>query len=854
MPRLAVLLVAFACASLAQERVPAFRSVALSSLSSPGPSGSAAAFVTQCGVDNNREVYIGGAFASEHFQIGNLILTNGGAFNAFAMKLDENLDPIWARSSDGNTDTTVNGFVVDPAGNLYIDVGCRSATCRFDGLDFQSSSNRFSVVFKYAPSGQRLWCRQIDGAAGMGWESALATDGGSNVLLAALCEDNSLLLTKLDFSGTPMWLRREGRLSSNENISLSLASDAAGNATIAGSFTTFTAKFGNTTLTNYGKRNMFLAKYDAAGNSVWAKSIGGTSWDAATDLCLDATGNCYVIGETYSSVLPSVTSPNLVAFGDSITAGFDVSESANFVSLLAQGLELNPVNLGENGAGIINYAESIFGYQASEGDLLTYALGISDALHGDDGGILTRADRLPLLKAMHMAEVLWLCVPAGQKRSGKQMFDPSNTWTETTVFATSVASKTAGAVLDCGTFFGNKLFLSYTAFSRTNGGDFAVIIDGQSAGTFSCRAPIDMTTTFDPYVSTAPYLQTFDVPLGDHTVQIQVLSPTGDANIVEINYIVGLDGLTHSDWPAVFVGNLTPCTADFISANVLSQPALTQFSQMIADNCKILASYGLNAFLVDTMSAIDPYSDSIDGIHPNAAGYAKLATTFDRSMNGLSTEWFGNERLNLTASHCFIGKFDSAGEIAWIQRVADTSEPGTPLRIALDNDSNVYVSVASDSTEVSTVSPSFLAKFNNEGALLWRKTVNTDVGQAESNARRPFWPQSRIVVDSTGSLVVSGSLSLQEGTCAFDSLTFDATSGGNFIARLTYDPLLIINCTGNEVFLHWPTNETGFTLESNAELTASGWCPVTNSVEIVGEENLVTTSVSVQPVFYRLRK
>lgn len=86
-----------------------------------------------------------------------------------------------------------------------------------------------------------------------------------------------------------------------------IATDAAGNEYVTGSFASATITFGGITLTNAGSagtNDMFIAKYNAYGNILWAKSFGGTGNDNGNKLATDSSNNIYVIGEFAS---PSVS-------------------------------------------------------------------------------------------------------------------------------------------------------------------------------------------------------------------------------------------------------------------------------------------------------------------------------------------------------------------------------------------------------------------------------------------------------------------------------------------------------------------------------------------------------------------
>ena len=56
----------------------------------------------------------------------------------------------------------------------------------------------------------------------------------------------------------------------------------------------FDPGFGVANLTSVGQDDIFVCKYNASGNFVWAKSFGGIQHDEAGSIALDAAGNVYI--------------------------------------------------------------------------------------------------------------------------------------------------------------------------------------------------------------------------------------------------------------------------------------------------------------------------------------------------------------------------------------------------------------------------------------------------------------------------------------------------------------------------------------------------------------------------------
>src|SRR5262245_31314918 len=106
------------------------------------------------------------------------------------------------------------------------------------------------------------------------------------------------------FSQAPIWLWAESGNGGPgfDEEGRGIAVDASGNCYVTGYYNGTTITFGSITLTNTGPgyREIFIGKYDASGNVVWAKSAGGNYPDRALAIAADANGNCYIIGDFYS--------------------------------------------------------------------------------------------------------------------------------------------------------------------------------------------------------------------------------------------------------------------------------------------------------------------------------------------------------------------------------------------------------------------------------------------------------------------------------------------------------------------------------------------------------------------------
>lgn len=123
-------------------------------------------------------------------------------------------------------------------------------------------------------------------------------------------------VAKISPTGQFLWVVRGGGI--YEDVSNSLAVDAAGNAVITGTYYD-TASFGSTVL-GLGpgagpSYKMFVAKLDPAGQWLWATgTTTNTRMDKSAVVALDATGQVYVAGSGYIA-------PGVLAFGPNAPTG-----------------------------------------------------------------------------------------------------------------------------------------------------------------------------------------------------------------------------------------------------------------------------------------------------------------------------------------------------------------------------------------------------------------------------------------------------------------------------------------------------------------------------------------------------
>ncbi|MFA5782131.1 MAG: SBBP repeat-containing protein, partial [Bacteroidales bacterium] len=259
-------------------------------------------------VDASGNIYVAGLFSSPTLTFDSTTLTNVGNNDILLVKYDTSGNVLWAKSAGGSSSDFANSVAVDTSGNTYVAGLFFSSTLSFGSTTLTNAGGIDIFLAKYDANGNVLWAKS---AGGVDYDDAysVAADASGNIYVAGVFSSPTLsfgsttltnaggydiFLTKYDAGGNVLWAKSAG--GTGNDLAYSVAVDTSGNIYVAGYFRSPTIAFGITTLTNAGSRDIFLAKYDAAGNVFWAKSAGGTDYDEANSVAVNASGNIYVAG------------------------------------------------------------------------------------------------------------------------------------------------------------------------------------------------------------------------------------------------------------------------------------------------------------------------------------------------------------------------------------------------------------------------------------------------------------------------------------------------------------------------------------------------------------------------------
>jgi hypothetical protein len=143
-----------------------------------------------------------------------------------------------------------------------------------------------------------------------GYFNTTATFIGTPTVALTSAGNNDIFLAKFDASGNVLWAVKAG--GKLADISNSINIDASGNSYITGVFTDTATFYGssNVQLISNGGLDIFIAKYDPTGNVLWAKKAGGYGSEVAFKIKADVLGNSYITGLFPNDTLVFYGTPN----------------------------------------------------------------------------------------------------------------------------------------------------------------------------------------------------------------------------------------------------------------------------------------------------------------------------------------------------------------------------------------------------------------------------------------------------------------------------------------------------------------------------------------------------------------
>lgn len=231
-----------------------------------------------------------------------------GAVTSVVAQLTVDVSPefVWLRGAGGPQDDAAQAIATDSQGNVLV-AGYVKTNAWFGAQAATNAGLEDVFLAKYSADGVLQWVNTAGGSSG-DFALALAVDSSDNAIVAGAFSSaratvgpftltnagsQDIFLAKYDPQGTPLWAKQAGYTYADQ--ANAVAVDSAGYVYLTG-FGGFITSLDGIWLTNSPGTNFLIAKYDPAGNVLWAKTAIGTNTCLGTGITVDRGTNLLVTG------------------------------------------------------------------------------------------------------------------------------------------------------------------------------------------------------------------------------------------------------------------------------------------------------------------------------------------------------------------------------------------------------------------------------------------------------------------------------------------------------------------------------------------------------------------------------
>ncbi len=292
----------------------------------------------------------------------------------------------WANGYGAHTSDNSASTAIDQNGDLLL-TGYATAGTMIGDYQIQ---NRGMYVAKINSFGELIWAMESDGEFST-QSTGIACDYSNSVIITGYYSHTisfgdielpyaiqpRMFLVKYDSAGNVKWAKSYGSVSiTNRTYTNSIVVDNAGNIYTTGAFNRLVV-FGDITLESkdsesFNRFDIFLAKFNQDGNTIWAKRAGGKYDDYAYCITYNKENNIYISG---------VFHPKQADFGE-IYLDIENTRARDFVSKLDTAGNTLWVKNGD--VGYDGFSETTSMATDTKGNLYAYGNYSGSLIYGVD--------------------------------------------------------------------------------------------------------------------------------------------------------------------------------------------------------------------------------------------------------------------------------------------------------------------------------------------------------------------------------------------------------------------------------------------------------------------------------------
>lgn len=265
-------------------------------------------------VDNDKNIYITGTFL-DTLKMDNEVLLTGplGITQSFVLKLNNAGNKQWVKYLGSNLPIQARSLTAKNQGELLV-TGNFEGTATF-GVGYGAISRGANDIFILklnSNNGESIFVRHI-GGSNQDYVHQHSRDKQNNIILIGDFRDSldldpgngshkvtskgltDIFLVKLNAEGVLIWGKSYGSV--GVDYGQSLTTDASNNVIMTGRFSDNIA-FGTTTqaLVSKGGTDVFLAKLDDSGKTLWVNGYGNSQNDMGNSVIVNKNGIIYLAG------------------------------------------------------------------------------------------------------------------------------------------------------------------------------------------------------------------------------------------------------------------------------------------------------------------------------------------------------------------------------------------------------------------------------------------------------------------------------------------------------------------------------------------------------------------------------
>lgn len=223
-----------------------------------------------------------------------------GGDDAWLAKLDSKGGLHWIKQLGSSGHDHANGMATDAFGHIYV-----AGHTTGELVEGQQQGGTDAWLAKFSPEGEQIWVQQI-GSSEEDGAQAIAVARNGTVYVSGFSHGriatdpatsdtgSDAWLAQFSAHGTLEWIKHFGTPA--DDVAYDLAIDASGNVFAAG----YTRGRMATNQGDRGEKQIWVIKFDAAGEQLWLREFGSSGRDdEVRAIATDPEGNIYVTGMTY---------------------------------------------------------------------------------------------------------------------------------------------------------------------------------------------------------------------------------------------------------------------------------------------------------------------------------------------------------------------------------------------------------------------------------------------------------------------------------------------------------------------------------------------------------------------------